>query len=233
MPGLSALWTRQRSKWPVIVGVFVGYVWALLALGLVGLVLDILGVVTWAWGPRGDDWLAGPFEPDGPWSLFTDAVVAFTVLAATSGFVVWALSYRVHRRVSWSVAFVALGVTGYAPYFFFEGRLRVSGLVGLLLSAGLIRWFGIPGARPADVLPRLEDRVAAAGLARREGRVCVCRLLGGRDRRRRRVRCHASASDLRRLSLIRVRYTVFGQKQSELLRLDPPIAARCSRGRRP
>jgi hypothetical protein len=39
--------------------------------------------------------------------------------------------------------------------------------------------------------------------------------------------------EFRTLSLIRLRYTVFGRAQSQLLRLDPPLAARCAKSRRP
>lgn len=335
-PAAAGTPIERPPWWPVIVGVFVGYLWALLTLGLVALALDLLGVVSWLRGPRGEGWLTGPFEPDGPWSLFADAIVSLTVLAATSGLVVWALSYRGHRRVSWSVAFLALTATGYAPYLFFEGRLRVSGVVGLLLSAALIRWFGIAGAQPADFLARLEDRLAVAGLARRRiafvFAVCWAAALGagvayglthplritggsgpsesarpipgGGDTRYEILRGPAGATrsvlivlgtngfarirdvrvepgseatlpirrvafgegpfdppatapstttipgrgerflslwspiprcarGFRTLSLIRVRYTVYGQEHSQLVRLDPPIAARCSRTRRP
>lgn len=312
---------EEPRWWPVIVGVFTGYLWALLVLGGVAIGLTLLGVIVWSSGPRGDDWLAGPFEPNGPWSLFTDAVVAFSVLAATSGFVIWAVSNRVHRRVSWTVAFLSLGVTGYAPYFLFEGRLRLSGVIGLLLSAAAIRDLGISGARPADLLAGVEDRViAAVGGGRRlvftlavawaavvgvgvaygvthpirmsggygSGNVRTIGLgddteyhvyrgkpgatrrifitlqnngfadihdvrveagpggalrlepivvapsdgtIAGRDERGARLAfafpsCGVGA---RTLSLLRVRYTVFGRPEDQLLRLDPPIAARCAK----
>jgi hypothetical protein len=111
--------------------------------------------------------LVWPFEPDGPWSVFADAVVAFTVLAVTSLCVVWQLSDRLQLRVSWLVTFVVLAVTGYAPFFSFEGRLRLSGLVGLLLSAALIRWFGLAGTQPADFVAEVSDRLLANGRRRR------------------------------------------------------------------
>jgi hypothetical protein len=147
--------------WPVISSVFLGYLWALLVLGLFGLVLDFLGVVTWPRGADGAGWLGGPFQPDGPWSMFADALIAFTVLAFTSFSVVWTLSDRIQLRVSWAVTFVALCVTGYVPFFFFEGRLRLSGLLGLLASAALIRWFGVAGTQPADLLADVYRRMLA------------------------------------------------------------------------
>ena len=136
-PAAAAGTPSEKPRWwPVISGVFIGYVSALLALGLLAVVIDLLGVATWT-REHGEGWLVGPFEPDGPWSVFADAVLAFTVLAVTSFSVVWALSERLELRVSWLVTFVVLAVTGYAPFFFFEGRLRLSGLVGLLLSAAM------------------------------------------------------------------------------------------------
>jgi hypothetical protein len=144
---------REAPRWwPVISGVFLGYLFALFLFGLCGLVLDLIGVMTWPRGTDGEGWLAGPFEPDGPWSVFADALIAFTVLAVTSWSVVWQLSERIQLRVSWLVTFVVLCLTGYVPFFFFEGRIRLSGLFGLLLSAGLIRWFGVAGTQPADLL---------------------------------------------------------------------------------
>jgi hypothetical protein len=58
-------------------------------------------------------------------------------------------------------------VTGYAPFFFFEGRLRLSGLVGLLLSAALIRWFGLAGTQPADFVGEVSGRLLADSRRRR------------------------------------------------------------------
>jgi hypothetical protein len=52
-------------------------------------------------------------------------------------------------------------VTGYVPFFFFEGRLRLSGLLGLLASAALIRWFGVAGTQPADLLADVYRRMLA------------------------------------------------------------------------
>jgi hypothetical protein len=147
--------------------VFWGYLCALLVLGVFGLVLDILGVATWPRGADGEGWLVGPFEPDGPWSVFADALVAFTVLAVTSFTVVWQLSDRLHLRVSWVVTFVVLCVTGYVPFFFFEGRMRLSGLLGLLVSAALIRWFGVAGTQLADLLADASHRVLADPCKRR------------------------------------------------------------------
>jgi hypothetical protein len=163
MPGDAPGW------WPVIWSVFLGYLFAALLLGLSAVAINLLGVATWSRGIHGAGWLGGPFQPDGPWSVFADALIAFTVLAVTSTCVVWSLSERILLRVSWVVTFVVLCITGYVPFFFFfEGRLRLSGLVGLLASAALIRWFGVAGTQPADLL---------AGVSRR--------LLGDRRTRRR------------------------------------------------
>lgn len=153
MPGDAPGW------WPVISGVFLAYLWALIVLGLIGLVIDVLGVATWPRETQGAGWLGGPFDPDGPWSMFADALIAFSVLAFTSFSVVWTLSDRLQLRVSWVVTFVVLCVTGYVPFFFFEGRLRLSGLVGLLASAALIRWFGVEGKQPADLLAGVYRRL--------------------------------------------------------------------------
>jgi hypothetical protein len=166
-PAVAGTPNETPRWWPVISGVFIGYLWALLALGLLALVLGLLGVATWT-QERGEGWLVGPFEPDGPWSVFADAVVAFTVLAVTTFFVVRALSERIQLRVSWLVTFVVLAVTGYAPFFFFEGRLRLSGLVGLLLSAALIRGFGLAGTQPADFVGEVSGRLLADGRRRRQ-----------------------------------------------------------------
>lgn len=164
LPGDAPGW------WPVISSVFLAYLWALLVLGLFGLVINVLGVVTWTSGTHGAAWLGGPFQPDGPWSVFANALVAFTVLAFTSFSVVWTLSDRIQLRVSWVVTFVALCVTGYVPFFFFEGRLRLSGLVGLLASAALIRWFGVEGTQPADLLAQVYRRLLRLLASRRRRR---------------------------------------------------------------
>jgi hypothetical protein len=161
MPGDAPRW------WPVISGVFLAYLWALLVLGLFGFVIDVLGVATWPREAQSAGWLGGPFQPDGPWSVFADALIAFTVLAFTSFSVVWTLSDRLQLRVSWVVTFVVLCVTGYVPFFFFEGRLRLSGLVGLLASAALIRWFGVAGTQPADLLVGAYRRLSADRRRRR------------------------------------------------------------------
>ena len=161
MPGDAPGW------WPVISGVFPAYLWALLVLSLLGIVMDVLGVVTWPREAQGAGWLGGPFEPDGPWSMFADAFIAFTVLAFTSFSVVWTLSDRLQLRVSWVVTFAVLCVTGYVPFFFFEGRLRLSGLLGLLVSAALIRWFGVAGTQPADLLAGVYRRLFADRRRRR------------------------------------------------------------------
>jgi hypothetical protein len=166
-PAVAGRHHETPGWWPVISGVFLGYLCALLVLGVIGLVLDILGVVTWPRGSDGEGWLGGPFEPDGPWSVFSDALLAFTVLAVTSFMVASQLSDRIQLRVSWLVTFAVLCVTGYVPFFFFEGRLRLSGLLGLLLSAALIRWFGIEGTQPADFLANGSRRLLADPRRRR------------------------------------------------------------------
>jgi hypothetical protein len=52
-------------------------------------------------------------------------------------------------------------------FFSFEGRLRLSGLIGLLLSAALIRWFGLAGTQPADFVGEISGRLLADGRRRR------------------------------------------------------------------
>jgi hypothetical protein len=166
-PAAAGLPRDAPGWWPVIWNVFLGYLFALLVLALFAIVIDVPGVATWPRGGHGAGWLGGPFQPDGPWSVFADALIAFTVLGVTSTTVIWELSSKLELRVSWVVTFVVLCVTGYVPFFFFEGRLRLSGLLGLLASAALIRWFGLEGTQPADFLAGLSRRFLADHRRRR------------------------------------------------------------------
>jgi hypothetical protein len=132
--------------WPVIVGVFLGYLWSLIVLGAAALILtEGLGVIPWSSGATSDGSspLPGPFEPDGAWSLFANGVIAVTVVAAAAALVTRVVSKRVGERVSLALVFIVLAVTGYAPFLYLEGRFRLSGVAGLLVAAALIRWFAV------------------------------------------------------------------------------------------
>ena len=159
----SSAWApivREPPRWwPVISGVFVGYLWALITLGLAALALGALGLLNAGAGnvyPRA--LLAGPFQPYGAWALTANAVIAFAVLAVTTAFVVRSVRERLGERPSPSLVFLTLALTGYAPFLFFSGRLRLSGLIGLFLTAALVRWVALPGRAPADLLARAAER---------------------------------------------------------------------------
>ncbi|HXV58415.1 MAG TPA: hypothetical protein VD704_11150 [Gaiellaceae bacterium] len=158
----------RPAWWPVVVGVFLGYVWAALLLLPAVLVAGLLGLVPWDDGPGASgSLLPGPFVPDGAWSLLANAVVAFTVVAVAAWAVTRVVRERLGAPVSSPLVFGALAVTGYAPFLYLEGRFRLSGLFGLLVAAGLVRWLAVGDTPAASALARARGRLVAAGRWRR------------------------------------------------------------------
>jgi hypothetical protein len=113
-----------------------------------------------------------------------------TVVAVAAALVTWIVSERVHERVSLAVVFVVLAPTGYPPFLYLEGRFRLSGLVGLLVAAALIRWLAIGdgfAVRFVQVRKRafFLQSLERAGFLPGGSRRLVCRHGG-----RRRLRAH-------------------------------------------
>ncbi len=139
-PGAFPAPPLRPGWWPVISSVFLGYVLAAFVLFALALAAVLLGLADWNGGVPSESALRGPYAADGAWSVAANAAVAFTVVAVAAWAVTRVLVDRVHERVSLPLVLAALAVTGYAPYLALEGRLRLSGVVGLLVAAALIRW---------------------------------------------------------------------------------------------
>jgi hypothetical protein len=151
-----------RAGWRrVIVGVFLGYLWSLIMLGVAALVLtEGVGLIPWSSvDGHTTSPLPGPFQPDGTWALFANAVVAVTVVAVAAALVSWVVSEHVGERVSRPIVLVVLAVTGYAPFLYLDGRFRLSSIAGLLVAAALIRWFAISNGLVVRFIEAAEARL--------------------------------------------------------------------------
>ena len=127
------------------------------------LVAVSLGLVAWNEPKVSDAVLSGPFAVDGAWSLAANAVVAFTVVAIASWVVTLVLERRLDEFVSLPLVFAALLVSGYVPYLALEGRFRLSGLLGLVVAAALIRWLAVGDAPAALAVERARARLLERG----------------------------------------------------------------------
>lgn len=152
--------------WPVVLGVFLGYLLAACILLGMALAAWFLGLVDWNDGPASESVLHGPYAADGAWSLFANATVAFTVLAVAAWAVTRVLSDRLLEPVSLPLVFVVLTVTGYAPFLALEGRFRLSGIVALLAAAALIRWQAVGNTRATRAVDGVRERLVEKGLWR-------------------------------------------------------------------
>ena len=158
---------ERPGWWPVVVGLFLGYVCAAFALFGVALVAVLLGLVPWNEPRVSDAVLSGPYAVDGAWSLAANAAVAFTVVAVASWVVANVLERRLDEFVSLPLVFAALLVSGYVPFLALEGRFRLSGLLGLVVAAWLIRWLAVGDARAALAVERARARLIERGMWRR------------------------------------------------------------------
>jgi hypothetical protein len=158
---------ERPGWWPVVLGVFLGYVCAAFVLFGVSLVAVVLGLVPWNEPRVSDAVLSGPYAVDGAWSVAANAAVAFTVVALASWVVARVLERRLDEPVSLPLVFAVLGVTGYVPYLALEGRFRPSGLLALVVAAGLIRWLAVGDARAALAAERARARLIERGWWRR------------------------------------------------------------------
>jgi hypothetical protein len=130
--------TRERPPWGATIWhVFLGYVYAVVFVGLPLLLLSYLGLLPLpARGPE-----PGPWAPHGAWSIAAD-VSAFAVVAlVTAWFVHGSVAERLRRPVSPLVVLAAVAATSYAP--FLRYRLIESGLVALLATAVAIRYLAV------------------------------------------------------------------------------------------
>lgn len=154
---------ERPGWWRVIVAVFLGYVYAALALFGLALLAVLLGLVAWNEPKVSDAILSGPYAVDGAWSLAANAAVAFTAVAVAAWVVAHVLERRLEEPVSLPLVFAALAVSGYVPFLALEGRFRLSGLLGLLLAAGLIRWLAVGDTRAALAVERARARLLERG----------------------------------------------------------------------
>jgi hypothetical protein len=152
--------------WPVVLGVFLGYLLAALILFVLAAVAVLLGLASWNENRASDSVLQGPYVVDGVWSLVANAAVAFTIVALAAWAVSRVVADRVQEPVSLPLVAAALGLTGYAPFLALEGRFRLSGLVGLLVAAALIRWQAVGDTPAALALGDLRERLVERGVWR-------------------------------------------------------------------
>lgn len=159
-----------RVTWAV----FVGYLFATVIVVAGGAALFFLGIVgsSGTAGADPDGLLGWPYWRTGWWSALANATVNFAIVGVASLCVRKTVADLAARRVRLDVVLVALLVTGYVPLAAFDGALQFGGLVALLVTALLVRQFGVDGtAPPSPPLVRGPSRrlamlaAAACGIA--------------------------------------------------------------------
>lgn len=143
-----------RIAWAV----FVGYVLALVFAGAVALALLFLGVVgsSSTAGADPDGLLGWPYWRTGWWSTLANTAANLGLVAVAAVCIRRAVADRTGRHVRLGAVAATLLVTGYVPIAAFDGALRLSGVLALLATALLVRWFGVDGKErtPARTLVR-------------------------------------------------------------------------------
>ncbi|MGH3004889.1 MAG: hypothetical protein ACRDOS_03120 [Gaiellaceae bacterium] len=148
--------------------VFLGYVAALVFAGAAALALLFLGIVgtSGTAGVDPDGLLGWPYWRTGWWSALANATVNLGIVAVAAVCVRSAVADRTGRYVRLSAVAATLLVTGYVPLAAFDGALQLSGVIALLATALLVRWFGVDGTERRPVLPvRRPAAIAAAALS--------------------------------------------------------------------
>jgi hypothetical protein len=132
-----------RITWAV----FLGYLAALVFAGAAGLALLFLGIVgtSGTAGADPDGLLGWPYWRTGWWSALANATVNLGIVAVAAVCVSSAVADRTGRHVRLSAVAATLVVTGYVPLAAFDGALQLSGVIALLATALLVRWFGVHG----------------------------------------------------------------------------------------
>jgi hypothetical protein len=146
-----------RITWAV----FVGYLFAAVVVGLAGLALLLLGVVgsSGTAGADPDGLLGWPYWRTGWWSALANATVNLAIVGIAALCVRKTVADHAGRIVRLHVVLVALLVTGYVPVAAFDGALQLSGLLALLVTALLVRQFGVDGTgSPSPPLVPLPSR---------------------------------------------------------------------------
>ena len=128
----------DRPPWDMTIwAVLRGYILALVCLGVPLTLLWYVGV------PLIPSVAAepGPWPVNGPWSLAADVSVFLVVVLVTTVVIRASAIDKLGRHVSPVVVFVAVALTGYAPFLHY--RRVESGLVALLLTAAAVRYLGL------------------------------------------------------------------------------------------
>ena len=144
---------ERPGWWPVLGGVFVGWLRALLFVVAAWVVLALLGVVgngDVAVPPR--DALDWPAYRNGWWAALANATFIAGGIAVAAWCIRGSVAARIGPRVSLPAVLGALLATGYAPVVAFHGLLRLGWLVGLLATGVLVRWLAVR-PEPARRLP--------------------------------------------------------------------------------
>jgi hypothetical protein len=148
-----------RTLWELIVG----YLFALIGLGIPVIALIVLGVFDWHSSSR--HWpLRGPFTPEGVWAISADVFCAIVVVGVSALIIAGSIQATVRLPVSRLAVAAVIALTGVAPFLFVH-LLPVTGPASLLLAAFLIRALAID--RFAPIRPRLPrwSALAAIGAA--------------------------------------------------------------------
>lgn len=145
---------NQRSFVRLLGAVLLGYIGALITLGLAAIPLLFLWVLPRPWVRP------GPFPIDGAWSLGADIVIAALVVLVTAWWIRRVVERAVRGHVSFGVVALAVAVTGYVPSLVLPpSALLPLGLGALLATTWAVRRYAI-GTAP--LLPKLSWRVCVA-----------------------------------------------------------------------
>lgn len=149
-----------RIAWAV----FLGYVGTAVFAGALALALLLLGLVgsSSTAGADPDGLLGWPYWRTGWWSALANTTVNLGLVAVAAFCVRRAVADRTGRHVRLSAVAATLLVTGYVPIAAFDGLLQLSGVVALLATALLVRWFGVDGTERSPVPRRRCPAVIAA-----------------------------------------------------------------------
>ena len=141
---------KQRSFFRLLAAVLLGYLGALVTLGLAAVGLMFLWLLPRPWAQP------GPFPIDGVWSLAADFVIALAVVFVAAWWIRRMVARAVRGPVSLGVVALAVALTGYVPVFLLEPAGFFLGILVLPVMTWIIRRYAIGTTLP---IPRVSWRV--------------------------------------------------------------------------
>ena len=142
--------STSRSFFRLLLAVVLGYIGALVTLGLAAVGLMFLWLLPRPWVQP------GPFPIDGVWSLAADFVIALAVVFVAAWWIRRMAARAVHGPVSFGVVALAVALTGYVPAFLLEPAGFFLGILALPVMPWFIRRYAIGRTLP---IPRVSWRV--------------------------------------------------------------------------